>query len=108
MYFHIWSEYKATIAGITTNRNILIKISLTYGRQPINEPRQITWHPCDSLMWPTFLQTAPYPYTPGVWLSSASFQSFITSKFVEIPDKTIVYKLTNVHEIDLLTTHAES
>ena len=24
------------------------------------------------------------------------------------PDKTIVYKLTNVHEIDLLTGHAES
>ena len=43
-----------------------------------------------------------------VRLSSASFQSFIASKFVGIPDKTIVYKLTNVHEIDLLTSHAES
>ena len=43
-----------------------------------------------------------------VRLSSASFQSFITSKFVEIHDKTIIYELTNVHEIDLLTSHAES
>ena len=39
-----------------------------------------------------------------VRLSSASFQSFITSKFVEIPDNTIVYKLTNVHVIDQLTS----
>ena len=43
-----------------------------------------------------------------VRLSSASFQSFITSKFVKIPDKMIVYELTNVHEIDLLTSHVES
>ena len=43
-----------------------------------------------------------------VRLSPASFQSYITSKFVEIPDKTIVYKLTNAYEIDLLTSHAES
>ena len=31
------------------------KISLTYGRQPINERRQIMWHPCDSPMCPNFL-----------------------------------------------------
>ena len=43
-----------------------------------------------------------------VRLSSASFQSYISSKFVKIPDKTIVYKLTNAHEIDLLTNHAVS
>ena len=43
-----------------------------------------------------------------VQLSSASFQSFITSKFVEIPDNMVVYKLINVHDIDLLTNHAES
>ena len=43
-----------------------------------------------------------------VRLSSASFQSYITLKFVEIPDKTIVYILTNAHEIDLLASHAES
>ena len=43
-----------------------------------------------------------------VRLTSASFQSFITLKFVEIPDKAIVYKLRNVHEIDLLTSHAKS
>ena len=36
------------IAGIRIYRNILIKILLTYGRQPINERRQITWDPCDS------------------------------------------------------------
>ena len=88
IYFHIWSEYKAIIAGIITYRNILIKVVLPYRRQPINERRQITWHPSDSPMCPTFL-------------------SCITSKFVEIPDKTIVYKLTNVHEINLLTSHAE-
>ena len=35
------------IAGIRTYRNILIKILFTYERQPINERRQITWHPCD-------------------------------------------------------------
>ena len=55
IYIHIWSEYKATIAGIRTYRNILIKILLTSGRQPINEWPQITWHPCDSPMCPTFL-----------------------------------------------------
>ena len=31
IYFNIWSEYKAIIAGIRTYRNILIKILLTYG-----------------------------------------------------------------------------
>ena len=37
-----------------------------------------------------------------VGLSSGSFQSFITEKFVEITDKTIFDKLTNIHTIDLL------
>ena len=41
--FHIWSKYKAIIAGIRTYRNIFIKILLTYVRQPINERRQIMW-----------------------------------------------------------------
>ena len=37
-------------------RNILIKTSLIYGRQPINAWRLITWHPCDSPICPTFLR----------------------------------------------------
>ena len=51
---------------------------------------------------------ATHVTTQCVLLSLAGFQSYITSKFIEIPDKTIVYKLTNAHEIDLLTSHAES
>ena len=31
------------------------KILLTYRRQPINERHQITWHPCDTPVCPTFL-----------------------------------------------------
>ena len=49
----------------------------------MNERRQITWHPCDSPMCPTFL---------------SEFSKL--HQFIEIPDITIVYKFTNVHEID--------
>ena len=43
-----------------------------------------------------------------VRLSSRSFQKFITAKFVEITDKTTVDILTNIHGIDLLTSHTDS
>ena len=56
IYLHIWSEYKPIIARIGAYRNILIKTSLIYGRQPIYAQHLITWHPCDSPICPTFLK----------------------------------------------------
>ena len=82
------------IAGIMTYRNILIKniINLREAANQLAASNHVT------PMW----------QIQCVRLSSASFQSYITSKFVEICDKKIVYKLTNAHEIDLLTSHAKS
>ena len=43
-----------------------------------------------------------------VRLSSTSLPRFIASKSLQIPDNTIVYKLTSRNEIEILTSHAES
>ena len=56
IYFHIWSEYKPIITRIGAYLNILIKISLIYGRQPINSWRLIMWHSCHGPICPTFLK----------------------------------------------------
>ena len=84
------------IAGIRTYRNILIKNNINL-REAANQ-RAASNHVTP--MWQSNVSDFPQRVL--------SFQSYITSKFVEIPDKTIAYKLTNAHEIDLLTSHAES